>query len=156
MEGTGLPRPPPRVSEWKGTSLLPHLLRNKLRAWPNIPQPVWQSLHHNPEFFLPWGPLGLLQTTPSPPSFRQLWISISPLSHQVLNSWAKAGLHPWVPSMRLWCQLWASLDLEDPRFSHHTWEETHSSLRKDHPTCLCWSPVGGWEVEFPLDPSVPH
>lgn len=43
--------------------------------------------------------------------------------------------------MRLWCQLWVPLHLEDPRFRPHTWEKTHSSVSKD---CLvCWSLVGG-------------
>jgi len=73
---------------------------------------------------------------------KPLWINISPLSHQVLHSrGAEVGLHSWVPNMRLWCQLWASFNLEDPRFRPHTWEETHSSVSKDRPAC--WSLAGG-------------
>lgn len=73
---------------------------------------------------------------------KPLWINISPLSHQVLHSrGAEVGLHSWVPNMRLWCRLWASFNLEDPRFRPHTWEETHSSVSKDRPAC--WSLVGG-------------
>lgn len=92
---------------------------NKSRAW--LPNGVCTTTQN---YFLVGGPHCVLKTMPLPqPLQTPFRLSISLVTPSAKQPRSRGGTPLVSPSMRLWCQLWNSLNPEDPRF-RHIWEET--------------------------------